>query len=146
MRINRPFLRYVKIDNIIQIERLRYVKIRGEKRFFHDSINNRPVKSEYLKPHGSLCVHLLLCFLFRSSPLKKIILESSCSIICKTPLETPQWISALVAGHRPSYLQKLNCAACCPLNFLGISSLNCSNQKQPPEVCYKKGGWGGGGD
>ena len=64
------------MDNIIQIERLRYT-ICGERTLFHDLINNCPGKSENLKPQGLLRVLLLLCFLFRRS-LPKIILESNC--------------------------------------------------------------------
>ena len=40
----------------------------------------------------------------------------------KIPLETSQWISGLVAGQGPSYLQKLNCVACCPWNFEALIS------------------------
>ena len=59
--------------NIIQIERLRYRKICGERRLeikLHDLINNCPGKSENLKPQGSLRALLLFCFLFRRSPQK----------------------------------------------------------------------------
>ena len=37
------------MDNIIQIKRLRYTKICGERRLFHDLLNNCPGKSENLK-------------------------------------------------------------------------------------------------
>ena len=66
------------MDNIIQIERLRHVKIFGGRSLFYDLINSCPGKSENLKPQGSLRVLLLLCFLLRSSP-PKLILEVSIS-------------------------------------------------------------------
>ena len=66
------------MDNIIQIERLRYMKICGERTLFHDLINNCPGKSENMKPQGSLCV--LLFF----SPT--IIFESSCSKISQNSI------------------------------------------------------------
>ena len=55
-------------------------------------------------------------------------------------LENPRWISLLFAGHRPSYLQKLNCAACYPWTLGAVTSRNIDycNQKQPLEVLYKK--------
>ena len=61
------------MDNIIQIERLRYAKICGERTLFHDLINNCLGKSENLKLQGSLRVLLLLCFLLRSSPPKLLL-------------------------------------------------------------------------
>ena len=56
------------MDNIIQIERLRYVNIFGERMLFHELINKCPVKSESLKPQGSLRVLLLLCFFSEAVP------------------------------------------------------------------------------
>ena len=56
------------MDNIIQIERLRYVNICGERTLFHELINNCLGKSENMKPQGSLRVLPLLCFPFRSIP------------------------------------------------------------------------------
>ena len=51
--------------NITQNEKLRCAKICGERRLFHDLINNCPENSEKLKPQGSLRALLLFCFLFR---------------------------------------------------------------------------------
>ena len=56
------------MDNIIQIERLSYAEICGERKLLHDLINNCPGNRENLKPQGSLHVVLLVSFLFRSSP------------------------------------------------------------------------------
>ena len=56
------------MKNIVQIERLHYAKIYGERTLFHDLTNNCSGKSENLKPQGSLRVLLILCFLLRSSP------------------------------------------------------------------------------
>ena len=56
------------MDNIIQIERLLYAKICGERRLFHDITNNCPGKCENLKPQRSLCTLHVFCFIFRSSP------------------------------------------------------------------------------
>ena len=58
------------MDNIVQTERLRFAKISGERRLFHDLINICPGKSKTLKPQGSLRIFLFLCFLFRSNPQK----------------------------------------------------------------------------
>ena len=57
------------MDKMMQIERLRYFKICGE-RFFRDLINSSPEKGKNLKPKGSLRVLPLLCLLFRSNPPK----------------------------------------------------------------------------
>ena len=112
------------MDNIIQIERLHYEKICGKKTLLHDLINSCHGKSENLKPQRSPHVLLLLCFLFRSSP-PKIILESIVDLkFWKIPLESSRWIYVLVARHGLSYLQKLNCAACCPWNFEAVISRN----------------------
>ena len=113
----------IKIDNIIQIERLRHAKICGERRLFHNLINNCSGKSENLKPQGSLRVLFLLCFLFRSSPSKRLskvaVLKISQKFIGNT-----RGAFVLVAGHRPSYLQQRNYAACCPWNFEAVISRN----------------------
>ena len=75
-----PFLLVLYIsDNIVQIERLFYAKICGERRLFHDFINICPGKSKNLKPQGSLRT-LLFLFSFQKQP-SRIILESSCSKI-----------------------------------------------------------------
>ena len=72
-------------------------------------MNNYPGKSEKLKAQGPLCA-LLCCFLFISSFLK----------FCGKH----KWIFVLDAGHLPSYLQKLYCAACCAWDFEAAISRN----------------------
>ena len=42
-------------------------------------------------------------------------------------MENIRWISVVVAGHRSSYLQKLNCAAYCPWNFEAVIFPNIFN-------------------
>ena len=76
------------MDKMMLIERLRYVKICGERTFFRDLINNSPEKGKNLKPKGSLRVLPLLCLLFRSNP-PKIILESSWTKISQSSIEKP---------------------------------------------------------
>ena len=76
------------MDNIIQIERLRYAKLYGERTLFLESINNCPGKSENMKPQGSLRVLLLLCFPFRSSP-QKLFSKAAVLKLRKFSLETP---------------------------------------------------------
>ena len=76
------------MDNITQIERLRYAKICTERTLFHDLINNCPWKSENLKQQGPLRVLLLLCFLFRSSP-PKLFSKVAVLKFRKIPFETP---------------------------------------------------------
>ena len=71
----------------------------------------------------------LFCFQKQHPPYphKKIILESSCSKISENSIGKQRWIRVLDAGHRPSYLQNLNCAECpwnCPWNFEGVISRN----------------------
>ena len=39
-------------------------------------------------------------------------------------MENIRWISVVDAGHRSSYLQKLNCAAYCPGNLEAVISPN----------------------
>ena len=104
------------MNNIIQIEKLRYVKICGERRLFHNLINNCLVNSENLKPKGSLLDLLLLYFLFRSSP-PELFSKVAVLKFRKIPWETPAVVLAI--------LKQL---------FLGISSTDYCNQKQPPEV------------
>ena len=97
------------MNNIIQIERLRYAKICGERRLLQDLINNCPGNGKNLN-HKGHCA--------QGKAVSKIILESSCSKISQNSIgytwTHPRWIPALVAGHKPLYLQKLKCAACCP--------------------------------
>ena len=76
------------MDNIIQIERIHYAKICGERRLFQGLINNCPGKCESLKPQGSLRALLFLCFLFISSP-KKLFSKVAVLKFRKIPLETP---------------------------------------------------------
>ena len=89
------------MDNIIQIEKLRYARMFRVKTFFHDLINHCLEKSENLKPQGSPRA--------LKQPQKVFVNVA----VRKIPLETPQWISVFVAGNTTSYLQKLNCAASC---------------------------------
>ena len=84
----KHLLMFFKMDNIIQIERLRYAKICRERRSFHGLINNCSSKSENLKPQGSLRTLLLFCFLFRSSPrnlFSKVAVLKFRKITWKTP-------------------------------------------------------------
>ena len=73
------------MDNIVQIERLSYAKICGEKRLFYDLINTCPGKRKNLKLQGSLPI-LLFLFSFQKQP-PRIILETKYSKISqkKTP-------------------------------------------------------------
>ena len=104
------FLKFIKTDNIVQIERLRYTKIGRDIRLLHDLINIYPGKSKNLKSQGSLCIFLFLCFLFRSSPPKSFPKVAA----LKFRKKHPRWISVLVTEHRPSYLTY---AMCCPWNL-----------------------------
>ena len=61
------------MDNIIQIEMLRYAKICGKKTLFHDLTNSYSGKSENPKPLESLLVFLLLLFSFQKQPPKSIL-------------------------------------------------------------------------
>ena len=79
------------MDNIIQVEKIRYAKIYVERTLLHDLMNNCPGKSENLKPKGSLRVFLLLCFLFRSSP-QKLFSKVAALKFCKILLENLRWI------------------------------------------------------
>ena len=79
------------MDNIIQVEKIRYAKIYVERTLLHDLINNCPGKSENLKRKGSVRVLLLLCFLFRSSP-QKLFSKVAALKFCKIPLENLRWI------------------------------------------------------
>ena len=80
-------LRSIKVDNI-QTERLSYGKICGERRLFHDLINNYPGNRQNLKPQGSLCVLLLLSFLFRSNwqLFSKVAALKFCKVLLETPI------------------------------------------------------------
>ena len=89
------------MDKIIQIERLRYAKILGERTLSQDLINNCPEKSENLKPQVSLRPPL---FSFQKWP-SKLISKVAVLKYRKILLENPRWISVLVVGHR-IYLQK----------------------------------------
>ena len=96
------------MDETILLEKIHYAKICEECTLLHGLINNCSGKNEILKLQGSLPKGPLL--------FSKILKFS------KIPSENPRWNSALVAGHRPSYL--LNCAACCPCNFETAISRN----------------------
>ena len=115
------------MDIIIQIERLCYAKIWGERSLFYDLINNWPGKSGNLKPQGSLCTLLFLLYYasFQKQSPKSYSQKVAVSKIHKILQKTPAMNSCFsVAGHRPSYLQKLNCAACCPWIFEAVISWN----------------------
>ena len=46
----KPLLRFIKTDNIVQIERLLYAKICGERRLFNDIVNTeKPANSGHPK-------------------------------------------------------------------------------------------------
>ena len=75
-------LRCIKMDNI-QTERLSYGKICGERRLFHDLINNCPGNRQNLKPQGSLCPSPPQ-FSFQKQLI--IILKSSCSKILQNSI------------------------------------------------------------
>ena len=67
---------------------------------------------------GNIQIEKLFCFLLSNLPLPSpIILENGYSKHLQNSMETTRLVLVLVAGHRPSYLHKLNCAACCPSNF-----------------------------
>ena len=104
------------------------------KEIFHDLIDNCTRKSENLKPQESLLV--FSSSMFSSEAVPKVIVKISFSRVLRKSVESTSGRFVLVAGHRPSYLQKLNSAISKKL-FLGIYSIGCCNQKQPPEV-YKK--------
>ena len=104
------FLSFIKTDDIVQIERIRFAKICGERRLFYELINICNGKSKTLKSQGSLRILPFSCFLFRSSPRKFF----SRVAVLKFRKKHPRWIFILVADHRPSYL---NYVACCPWNF-----------------------------
>ena len=104
------------------------------KEIFHDLIDNCTRKSENLKPQESLLV--FSSSMFSSEAVHKVIVKISFSRVLRKSVESTSGRFVLVAGHWPSYLQKLNSAISKKL-FLGIYSIGCCNQKQPPEV-YKK--------
>ena len=65
---------------------------------------------------GNIQIEKLFCFLLSNLPLPSpIILKTGYSKSLQNSMETTRFV--LLAGHRPSYLHKLNCAACCPSNF-----------------------------
>ena len=90
-------------------------------------MNNCPQKSENLKPQGSL--HALLVFFsffsffFFACLFVVFFLKQPPNIIpdrnniLQNSVENTHAGFFLVPGHRPSYLQKMNYAACCPWNF-----------------------------
>ena len=113
------------MDNIIQINRLRYAKMWGE-RLFHDLLSICPGKSENLEPQRSLRVLLLLCFLFGASPRK---LFSKVAVL-KFRGKHARWIFVLAAQDVVfGILRQL---------FLGMSWIDYCAQKQPLEIFYKK--------
>ena len=100
----KPFLRFTKMDTIIKIERLRYAKICGERRLFHDlnksetfRVTSRPSPPVFFSE--AVPLNYSWKWLFENFP--------------KFRGKHPRWISTLFAGPRPLYLQKLNYTACC---------------------------------
>ena len=96
-----------------------------EKEYYFMTYEQLSWKSENLKPRGSLCTLPFISFLRTSS--HQITLERSCSKILQNSVEDKQGGLILVAVHRPSYLQKLNFAGCCPCNFEVSTSRNIFN-------------------
>ena len=92
------FLRFIKTDNTVKIERLHYAKI-CQARLSRALINICPRQSENLKLQGLLRIFLLF-FLFRSCP-QSYSQKVDVLIFRK---KHPRWISVLVPEHRPSYL------------------------------------------
>ena len=96
-----------------------------EKEYYFMTYEQLSWKSENLKPRGSLCTLPFISFLRTSN--HQITLERSCSKILQNSVEDKQGGLILVAVHRPSYLQKLNFAGCCPCNFEVSTSRNIFN-------------------
>ena len=124
---------------LIQIEKLCYAKICGERTLFHDFVNNCPGKIENLRPQGSLCV-LLLYFLFRSSS-QKVLLKVAVLKFCKIPLETPVVDFCCSCWAWTFIFTEIELCSMLSLQFKSSyfsSLIDCCNQKQPPEMFYKK--------
>ena len=96
-----------------------------EKEYYFLTYEQLSWKSENLKPRGSLCALPFISFLRTSS--HQITLERSCFKVLQNSVEDKQGGLILVAVHRPSYLQKLNFAGCCPCNFEVSTSRNIFN-------------------
>ena len=70
------------MDNVIQIEKLRYARMCGEKALFHDLINHYLEKSENLKPEGSPRALKQPLKVFLNVAVRKIPLETSAVDFC----------------------------------------------------------------
>ena len=113
------------MDYIIQVKSLRYAKICGERRLFHDVWT---AVMEKWKPKTTRVTMRSSSYLLSSHKQPtKISLERSCSKVSQNSVEDKQGGLILVAVHRPSYLQKLNFAGCCPCNFEVSTSRNIFN-------------------
>ena len=112
------------MDKIIQTEKLRYVKTCAERILFHDLINNwKKWKPETTRVTARPSPPLFSC---QKQP-PKLFSKVAFLKFRKIYLENPRRISALVVENRPSYLQKFNCAACCPWNLEVVISRNIFN-------------------
>ena len=70
------------MDNIIQIEKLRYARMFRVKTFFHDLINHCLEKSENLKPQGSPRALKQPQKVFLNVAVRKIPLEAPAVDFC----------------------------------------------------------------
>ena len=123
------------MDKIIQTEKLRYVKTCAERILFHDLINNwKKWKPETTRVTARPSPPLFSC---QKQP-PKLFSKVAFLKFRKIYLENPRRISALVVGNRPSYLQKFNCAACCPWNLEVVISRNIFNW-----LCWPNAATGG---
>ena len=95
-----------------------------EKEHFHDLINKKLPWKKWKPESAIVTVYPFLpLFSFQEQP-QKLFSKVAVLKFCKIPSETPAADLCLVGGHRPSYLQKLNCAACFPWNFKQVISRN----------------------
>ena len=118
-------MRFLKIYNIIQLEKPPYAKICGAKRLFHNLWITVLEKFKTWN-HEDYCV-LFSSSVFFQEQLSKFIPERSSSKTLQNFVENTHGKIVLAAGHRPSYVQKLNCTVCCPWNFEANISRNIFN-------------------
>ena len=76
------------MNNIIQIERFRYVKICGERRLFRDFKNNCPRSSENLKPKEQCAPFSIFVFFSEAAP-EKLFSKVAVLKFRKIPWKTP---------------------------------------------------------
>ena len=108
------------MDDIVQIERICYSKICGERRLFHDVINICPEKKQEPDTTKVTVRPSISLLFFRSS---KIIFES---IYFKILQKTPRWISVLVAEYdHHIWIAQHVVLGILKQIFLGISSIYC---------------------